>query len=69
MALYLPDQGDVAREFTEKIWDHNMNLEMVANELIKKYGPIEIGINDFPVDENGFTDVPYYFIDNFNDLK
>jgi hypothetical protein len=68
-AIYLPDQGDVATEFTEKIWDYDLDLNSVKKDLIKKYGENEYGINDFPIDENDFVEPPYYFIDYFNDLK
>ena len=68
-ALYLPDQGEVAWEFTEKIYDCNLHLEKIIEGLIKKYGPNKIGINEFSFDENVFIDPPYYFIDRFDDLK
>ena len=68
-ALYLPDQGEVATEFTEKIWDYDTDLELVINGLIEKYGKNKIGIDDFPIDENDFVEPPYYFIDYFEGLK
>ena len=69
IAIYLPDQGEVAEEFTEKVWDYNPSLEMIVKGLLNKYGQNVIGINDFPHDENGFIDPPHYFIDTFDDLK
>ena len=68
-AIYLPDQGDVASEFTEKIWDHNISLDVIKKGLIEKYGHNIIKIDDFPIDENDFIDFPYYFIDTFEDIK
>ena len=68
-ALYLPDQGEVGTEFTEKIWDHNLNLNNVINDLIKKYGNNTINIDDFPFDDKGFVDPPFYYIDYFEDIK
>jgi hypothetical protein len=68
-AIYLPDQGDVAWEFTEKIWDNNLNLDIIVNGLSEKYGYNNIGIDDFPIDSDDFVDAPYYFIDKFEDIK
>jgi len=68
-ALYLPDQGEVATEFTEKIWDYDTDLDLIIKGLIEKYGENKIGIDDFPVDENDSVDPPYYFIDYFEGLK
>jgi hypothetical protein len=68
-ALYLPDQGDVAAEFTEKIWDYDLDLNSVKKDLIEKYGENKFGIDDFPTDEDDFVELPYYFIDYFEDIK
>lgn len=68
-ALYLPDQGDVGWEFTEKIWDYDISMDTVKKGLVEKYGINTIKIDEFPVDENGFADAPYYFMDTFEDIK
>jgi hypothetical protein len=67
-ALYLPDQGEVGK-FTERIWDYDLNLDIIAKELLDNYGQNNIGINDFPSDENDFVNSPYYFLDLFEDIK
>ena len=68
-ALYLPDQGNVAWEFTENISGYNIDLNIIIKGLIEKYGNNIIKIDDFSFDENNFIDTPYYFVDDFEDIK
>ena len=67
--IYLPDQGEVSTNFTEKIWDFNIDLNIITKGLVEKYGNNNINIDDFQFDENDNIESPEYFIDYFEDIK